>query len=536
MIGFDHKPVDDAFTNTPTTYTAKSTDSLSTLGDDVKRSTVLAASSNEAEVINEISLTVNPDVLKSGVSYRMRLTATTEDGYTTTAEVDITTGSQPTSGKLLVTPNNGTALNTIFIITAEDWTDNFGDLPLLYQFGFRLPQQSTKVYWLSSIKFNSQISTHLPINSNTASINSSIVLVLRVYDRLGAFVTHEINFSGITTTDEQYDAQSLIRSIREQVTRYGQLGQGLASLTAVVASVNEYTSKFTNVAAFRSEAVDFLLDVSHQVNPTKSSLNQILFLLDDVTDGMTISLATQQRLVVFLERIIEAYQTFQTDFVFSTPGFNTAEASAVFTLYGRMLGGATTRLESNRITSSYLNMVTKLSYGICRQLGLNEEVTVTEETFGSLRLSYYTPVNQFTASCVSNGENNGCPFSQQNTVDIDFSTALFNQYISWQCKGSRICSGVCLTSAQRLRNILWNGNQYLWDSKSSSLSLYVINPSDGGIESVEDLSEPIELQFPIEMSNSTSRCVFWSVRERTWSTRGCSTSVVRAVARKYGSV
>ena len=528
LIGFDHKPIDDAFTNTPISYTATSTDSLSTLRDNVKPSTVLVASSNEAEVINEISLTVNPDVLKSGVSYRMRLTATTEGGYTTTAEVDITTGSQPTSGNLLVTPSNGMALNTIFIITAENWTDDFGDLPLNYLFGFRLSQQSTKIYWLSSVKFNSQISTYLPINSNAASINSSIVLVLRVYDRSAAFVTHEINFSGIITTDGQYDAQSLIRSIRQQVTRYGQLSQGLASLTAVVASVNEYTSKFTNVAAFRSEAVDFLLDVSHQVTPTKSSLNQILFLLDDVTDGMTISLATQQRLVVFLERIIETYQTFETNFVFSTPGFNTAEASAMFTLYGRILGGATTRLQSNRITSSYLNMITKLGYGICRQLGLNEEVTVTEETFGSLRLSYYTPANQFTASCVSNSENNGCPFSQQSTIDIDFSTALFNRYISWRCKGSRTCSGVCLTSAQLLRNILWNGNRYLWHSKSSSLSLYVINPSDGGIESVEGLFDPIELRFPIAMSNSTSRCVFWNVREQRWSTRGCNTIVVRS--------
>ena len=531
MIGFDHKPIDDAFTNTPKSYSSKSSGSLSTLGDDTKLSTVLVASSSEAEAINEVSLTINPDALRSGVSYRMKLTATTEDGYATTAEVDIMTGSQPTSGKLLVAPNNGTALNTIFVITAVDWMDDFGDPPLLYQFGFRLSQQSTKVYWLSSIKSNSQISSYLPINSNTAPINSSIVLVLRVYDRSATFVTHEMNFTGIITTmgnNERYDAQSFIRSVREQVTRYGQLSQGLASLTTVVASINECSSKFTNVGAFRNEAVDFLLDVSHQVNPTKSSLNQILFLLNYVTDGVTFSLATQQRLVAFLERIIETYQTFQNNFVFSIPGFNTNEASVVFALYGRMLGGAATRLQSNRISSSYLNMITKLGYGICRQLGLNEEVIVTEETFGSLRLSYYTPANQFTASCVSNDGSNRCPFSQQNMVDIDFSTALSNRYISWRCKGSRTCSGVCLTSAQLLRNILWNGNEYLWHSKSSSLSLYVLNPDDGTIELVEDLPEPVELQFPITMSNSTSQCVFWNVREQRWSTRGCNTIVVRS--------
>ena len=508
-----------------------SSDRLTTLGEDVKLSSVLVASSSETEVINEVSLTVNPNALKSGVSYRIRLNATTLDSYSVTAELDVTTVSQPTSGGLLVTPNEGMAFNTLFTITAMDWTDNFGDPPLFYQFGFRLTQQSTKVYWLSSIKSNSQILSYLPIvpiNSNSASINSNTVVVLRVYNRLGGFAVYEMSFNGTTAANERYDASSFVRPIREQVTQYGQLIEGLASLTAIVASVNEYSSRFTNVAAFRSEAVDFLLDVSNQVNPTKSSLNQILFLLEYASNGMTFSVATQERLVAFLERIVQAYQMFQSNFVFSTPGFNADEASAVFTLYGRMLGGAAVRLQSNEISSSYLSVIYDLSYGICRQLGLNEEVTVTERTFGSLRLSYYTPANQFAASCISSDGNDDCPFSQHNAIGIDFSTALFNRYISWECKDGHTCSGVCLMSVQLLRNILWDGNPYLWHSKASSLSLYVINPRDGRIELVEGLATPVELQFPVVVSNSTSECVFWSVREGGWSTRGCGITVVRS--------
>ena len=238
-----------------------SSDRLTTLGEDVKLSSVLVASSSETEVINEVSLTVNPNALKSGVSYRIRLNATTLDGYSVTAELDVTTVSQPTSGGLLVTPNEGMAFNTLFTITAMDWMDNFGDPPLFYQFGFRLTQQSTKVYWLSSIKSNSQILSYLPIvpiNSNSASINSNTVVVLRVYNRLGAFAVYEMSFNGTTAANERYDASSFVRPIREQVTQYGQLIEGLASLTAIVASVNEYSSRFTNIAAFRSEAVDFL--------------------------------------------------------------------------------------------------------------------------------------------------------------------------------------------------------------------------------------------------------------------------------------
>ena len=514
------------FTSTPTSYSAKSRNSLSAQGDDVKFSSLLVASSSESEAINEISLTINPDVLKPGVSYRMKLNATTEDGHSTTAEIDVVTEGQPTSGRLSVAPSSGTALDTTFVITAMDWTDDFGDPPLLYQFGFRLSQQSTKIYWLSPIKFNNQILSYLPI----VPVDNNVVLVLRVYDSSAAFATHEMNFSGIANTADgvQHDARSLfINSVREQVTRYGQVSQGLAVLTAVIASVNEYSSKFTNVAAFRSDVVSFLLDMSHQVNPTKSSLNQILFLLDYVTDGMTFSSATQQRLVTFLERIIVEYQMFQNNYVFSTPGFNTDEASALFGLYGKMLGGATFRLRSNEISASYFHVIDKLSYGICRQLGLNEEIVVTEETFGSLWLSHYTPANQFTASCV-NDENNGCPFTQQNTVDIDFSTTLFNQYISWQCKSGVTCSGVCLTSVQLLRDILWDGNMYRWHSKSSSLSLNVINPRDGTVESVQDLSEPVELRFPILTSNSTtSQCVFWNAIDGRWSPSGCNTVVVR---------
>lgn len=494
---------------------------MSSLGADVKLSSVLVASTIEIKTINEISLTVNSNALRSGVSYRMRVTASTEDGYNTTAEIDIMTENQPTSGKLLIAPNRGVSLDTIFTITAEDWTDKVGDPPLLYQFGFRLSQQSTKIYWLSSIKSSSQISSYLPV------VSSNVVLVLRVYDRSAAFVTHEMNFSGIETIRDVYDAQMFISSIREQVTRYGQVTQGLASLTAVVASINEHRPNFTNVAAFKRDTVDFLLDISHQVTPTKPSLNQILILLDSVTNGTTFNFATQERLAVFLEHIIQTYQSFQDGYIFSTHGFNVNEASAIFSIYGRMLGGETTRLQSSRITSSYMNEISKLSYGICRQLGLNEEVIVAEETFGSLRLSHYTPANQFTASCVSD-DNNRCPFTQQNTVDIDFSTTLFNRYISWKCKSNLTCSGVCLMSVQLRRNILWNGNPYLWHSKSSSLSLYVINPNDGSIELVENLSEPVEFQFPITVqSSSTSQCVFWDVRNQRWSPRGCTTVTVR---------
>lgn len=437
--------------------------------------------------------------------------------------MNIITDSQPTSGRLTVTPSSGLPLDTVFTLTGIDWTDDYGDPPLLYQFGFRLSAESTRIYWLSSIRASSsQINTILPIT------NGDIVLLVRVYDSSAAYVIHEMPFTGIVTTNMMYDALSLLNLVREQVIQHGQVTQGLASLTAIIASVNEFRNRFTSETTFRTAAVDFLLTTSSQVALTKPSLNQILFLMEQVMSGMSFDATTQQRVATFLEHIVNQYNSYHTGNTFSTPGLNTNEASAVFKLYGRMLGGSSTRLQFNTIVSSYVRILDKLEYGLCRQLGINEEVILIEESFGSLKLSYYTPVNQLMAACDSS-INNRCPFSQQGTVDIDFGTSLFSQYILWQCDevGSLLCSGVCLASVQLLRNIFWNGDTYLSHTKSPLLSLLVINPRDGGIEVVDNLAEPVQFRFPFTTSNSTTlQCVFWNVRLSRWSHEGCSTMVV----------
>jgi len=515
--GYDYRPVDDTFASTPRTYSAVSHNSIPTLGESVELSSVLVTSSEGG---NELSLTINPSVLRPGVSYRLRLNATTEDGNSSITEVNIMTNSQPTSGKLIITPGSGKSLHTVFTVSGIDWTDDYGDPPLLYQFGFRLLAESTRIYWLSSIRTNSQINTILPI------ANGDIVLVVRVYDGSAAYVTHEMFFTEIMANNITYDALSLFNSVQEQVTQHGQVTQGLASLTAIIASMNEFESRFTNSVTFRTAAIDFLLTMSSQVVPTKSSLNQILFLIEQVMSGMSFDTTTQERVATFLEYIVNQYNSYQIGNTFSTPGLDTDEASAVFTLYGRMLGGSSTRLQFNTIASSYTRILDKLEYGLCRQLGINEEVVLIEESFGSMKLSYYTPVNQLTAACDSS-VNNRCPFSQQGTVDIDFGMTLFSQYISWQCEHDGLpCSGVCLASVQLQRNIFWNGNNYLSHTKSPLLSLLVINPRDGGIEVVDSLAQPIQFRFPFTSSNSTTQCVFWNVRLARWSNEGCSTTLV----------
>jgi len=514
LTGYDYRPVDDRFATTPRTYLAVSHSSVPT-GGNVDLSSIIVTS-GEDDTSNEISLTINPSVLRSGVSYRLRLNATTEEGNSSVTEFDIMTNSQPTSGTLTVTPSAGTPLETVFTIAGVDWTDDHEDLPLLYQFGFRLSAASIKIYWLTSIRSSSKIECILPI------ANDGIILVVRVYDSSAAYVTYELPFNGLVPTSVVHNALSQLNSIQELITRDGQVTQGLANLMAIAVSMNEFGSRFTNKNTFRITTVDFLLAMSSQVAATKPSLNQILFLMEQVMSEMNFDITIQTRVVTFLEHIVNQYNTYRKGNMFSTPGFNPEEASALFTLYGRMLGGSSVRLQTNSITSSYVSIVDRLGYGLCRQLGLNEEVVLTEENFGSLRLSRTTPVQQYT-TC----DSDMCPFSQQRTVNIDFSISLFNQYILWQCEASSLwCSGVCLATVQRNRDIFWNGNHFLPHIKSPSLSVLVINPRDGRIERVDNLAQPIQFSFPFISSNSSTLCVFWNVRLATWSSEGCNTRVV----------
>lgn len=76
-------------------------------------------------------LSVLPNRLLPGTTYTFRVDVTMRDsGATGFATLDVELNSIPRSGKIEVSPSEGRALSTKFTVTALNWIDEPGDLPL----------------------------------------------------------------------------------------------------------------------------------------------------------------------------------------------------------------------------------------------------------------------------------------------------------------------------------------------------------------------------------------------------------------------
>jgi hypothetical protein len=89
--------------------------------------------SGSATIFNQNTVGILLSVLTPGYTYTLVLTAIDNDGSSAYSTVDLVMNEAPSSGSLVVTPNDGYALETNFKFSAIEWDD--ADLPLGYVFG-----------------------------------------------------------------------------------------------------------------------------------------------------------------------------------------------------------------------------------------------------------------------------------------------------------------------------------------------------------------------------------------------------------------
>ena len=472
---------------------------------------------------NQISLTLSKGVLLPGNTYRFTLTVKNSLGHVGFACMDFRTESLPLAGQLDIQPVSGDALSTEFLVKASHWTDDIGDTPLSYQFGFQYPDEET-VYWSSGVIIQNQISTIFPLPSVASD---SVNVILLIYDINGAVSEHQTGID-IFNSNALIDLNELIQCIEEISLHDGNWIEGNAHLTAVIVSVNRNQDLFQDIDTFRVRAVDLILQLFDSYIPqSKSFLNHLLFLLHEVTYQAELPHNTSVQVVELLESLVQTYNSLGKTLAISVPGFSEHEAQLVLETYSNLLlaNGQFQgfRIRADVITDSLLRTLPVLGYGMCLQLGINEQVSVTiDDNFGSLKASQINlPVDYVTAQPCKN-----CTLGLSEEISIGFGSELFRQYLQWMCDAQSVCSGVCAISAQFIVNIRWQDSPYSSVVKTPVLSLALVNPMDGGILQVQNLqSSPITVSFPItaEVSNSGQlECVFWSNISNTWSNEGCS--------------
>ena len=102
---------------------------------------------------------------------------------TVSASVSVTVNTAPSPGIFAITPNNGTAMSTKFVFSADKWTDV--DVPVTYEFGYVTKKGSVSV--VRGRAENTFASTSLAAGDSSAG--NILVCQLRVFDALNAYVS-----------------------------------------------------------------------------------------------------------------------------------------------------------------------------------------------------------------------------------------------------------------------------------------------------------------------------------------------------------
>ena len=487
---------------------------------------------------NQVTLTLESAVLLADNSYRFRIEATNVLGHTGYAEIDIHTASVPLSGHLNIQPLNGSSLDTIFSLQALRWTDDIGDTPLSYQFGFQYPEE-LDIQWLSGILTQSEIVSLLPLPSQ---MNNSVILVLQIYDNKGALTCHKTSFTvqhNRNASHNSIDIMRIMQTIENTSLQMGNWIEGLAHLTALVFSQDRNPSQFdpTDLQMFKTRAINLLIELYRSYIPaSKSFLNHLLSLVNKVTYQVELPAPIVAQVLELLESVVNMYKSFEESAVFSKPGFSEDEAKLVFETYANLIAASSrvtsTRIMSDAVTNSLLNVISELGFGMCQQLGIGEESAfIFADNVGTLKSSWINLPRTYntTMPCES------CPYNQTNgVVNIEFSNQLFRQYLQWPCsveiEPENQCSGVCIISAQFIREMRWQGSQYSSYAKVPFLHVSLANPRNGSVLQTQNpQTSPVTISFPITSEPSSLRnleCVSWNDVLGTWSPQGCTTDVV----------
>ena len=123
-------------------------------------------SSSELNMSIPYPLVVNSNVFAAGCSYTFTLSVYLFGSYkeeiiVSYKQITLTANGPPTSGYIAVTPANGSALHTQFLLAAVQWTDAITDYPLTFQHLYKV-SESASVMSLGTLSEKSYVNAILP--------------------------------------------------------------------------------------------------------------------------------------------------------------------------------------------------------------------------------------------------------------------------------------------------------------------------------------------------------------------------------------
>ena len=486
---------------------------------------------------NPISLVIPPALLLPNNAYRFRLSVIDVNNINRYAEINIKTATKPSSGTLEVTPATGMALLTDYTIRASYWTDNIGDTPLYYRFGFLYAPND--IIWLTSVMERSYITCRLPLLFD----NTTVDIVVEIYDNKGALTVFTHSITTLVPT-HVIDIADLFNDLHILSIGHKKWDQGLASLTAILSSLTSYLSSDDSIlllnepyiSVFKQSCVELVTQLFvSQLPSTKTSYIQVLQIYSMAVTDIQLPSDIIVSVLQIMEALINGLANLSDREVdFAEKGVSSSEAQMIVDIYGSLLT-SNSQLEDNRvltdgITRSYHRIIHILGLGLCQQLSLYESsVLVSNSYLGTLKAYYAILPWTLNATC-SNQDHSQCPFSHNPPSTIVFGSSVLDKYFKVFCHTHSTlgnfteCDGVCIVAAQLLNDIHWPGNPYADHIITSPVNVHVTS-KDG----IRQLLEP--MTFSLLLSNDSSengerQCVHWNNNTFKWSNNNCQMNKV----------
>lgn len=183
------------------------------------------------DVAKAIYLVLPANVLVSGASYTFLLEASGSSGQGRSS-VHILTNKAPVPGDITVDPTEGTVLVTRFTLSANYWSDDAADLPLLYAFKYigSLGETSSLRESTPSSEYSDVL---LPAGSGS---NSRVTTIVQTFDQLGASDTAKTDV--VVSSDSGLSADALANATGFLISE----ATGNANSEAVFQVANAVTS------------------------------------------------------------------------------------------------------------------------------------------------------------------------------------------------------------------------------------------------------------------------------------------------------
>ncbi|CAA93471.4 PKD/REJ-like domain-containing protein [Caenorhabditis elegans] len=432
--------------------------------------------------------------LMSGKTFVIRLWASNEKG-SSFSDLHLSTNAPPTKGNIDISVPfyPPFALETPVTFSVGDgWNDDKDDLPLTYQFGYRIHYDNNETYEYqgskSTVKY---IQFFLPSTSGNGSDECGerigITALLTVCDRLGSCNSEESGmFIVEPSKNSSIAALDLISLLNTDVTN-GNFISAIAKINALnielcTENFDESQTDHITMLLFQSlsessesEEFQIALKAAYSLLPVVSS-DILTVLIDVLSNYRELTFKTlegntnsrRKRAVNEVQTTAKVYQATES------------EATDMLKVYDILIG------KDKPVVDVFFLNINDFLTGFCVQLDENSK-RVMSATGGD-----YTAIQTQSVNVNRDGYTGVFNVSGPNKLsNITFSSYFASSYSSWNCGSgtSSTCRYVCLGTA-------WISNQALGDNSYLAEALFLSYIQLSVNKSVSDLHQ-LSLVDPI---------------------------------------